>query len=242
MSRKTGRLAAFVAVLVAVGTMSLATSALAGVVTVQLTQEFKNWVVSGTLTPKKLNQPVALPQGSTFNGIAELQLIIEEHAKGPKVSGTVTGSVFVPPFNAALRLLGLVPTTVGVTFTQVGKTEGTIASAPESDCAESKGVSGSRGCVTLSVPTKAILGITEVGLLGIETPTHCETVEPVALPLSSNVTLVELINSGAHFTGTATIPPMRCDGLNGPAVGPLLTVLMSGPDNPYSLSITPPKA
>ena len=144
----------------------------------------------------------------------------------------------MPPFDATLNLL-VIPTTVGVTFTQVGQTEGTIVSTEEVNCAGAKGVSGSRGCLTLSVPTKANLGITEVGLSGIQTPTHCETSEPVTLPLSTDVPLTELLNSGAHFTGTATIPPMKCGGLSGIAVGVALTALMSGPDNPYALNIVP---
>jgi hypothetical protein len=200
-------------------------------------QPFTNWVVAGTLTPKKLGQPVELPPGSTFNGQAEIELTPGEgHAL---VSGTVTGSVFVPPFNATIDLGG-VPSTVGVTFTQVGRSEGTIASAPEVNCAGAKGVEGSKGCVALSVPTRANLGITEVGLLGIGVPTHCETSEPVTLDLSTHTTLPDLLTEGPHFTGTTTIPPMHCGGLSGIAVGELLTTLMSGPENPYSLSLSPP--
>jgi hypothetical protein len=189
--------------------MSVATTPASAFV-INIQQEFNNWVVSGSLTPKKLNQPVVLPEGSTFNGSADVALEIT--GGPPAVSGTVTGSVFVPPFNASLALLGLVPTTVGVTFTQVGKAEGTIASAPEAFCAESTGVSGSRGCVTLSIPTRANLGLTMVGVLGINTPTHCETSEPVTFPLSTHETLVELIDQGSHFKGTVTIPPIRCGG------------------------------
>ena len=239
MFRNVGRFTAVLAAVAALGAVSGSATASAAVGVVHLNETFSNWVVSGTLTDKKLDQPVQLPEGSTFNGSSELELIIsEEEGVGPVVSGTVTGHVFVPPFDASLNLL-VVPTTVGVTFTQVGQTEGTIASTEEVNCAGAKGVSGSRGCVTLGVPTRAILGITEVGLLGVETPTHCETIEPVTLPLSADVPLTELLSAGAHFTGTATIPPMRCDGLSGVAVGAALTTLMSGPGNPYALAISP---
>lgn len=237
MFRKAGRFTAVLAAVIALG--AVAGAATASAVIVHLNQSFNNWVVSGSLTPKKLGQPVQLPEGSTFNGSAEVELITGEGGMGPHLSGAVTGHVFVPPFNASLSLLGLVPTTVGVTFTQVGQTEGSIESVAESNCAGAKGVSGSRGCVDLSVPTKANLGITEVGLLGIQTPTHCETAEPVTLPLSTDVPFTELLNSGAHFAGTATIPPMKCDGLSGIAVGVALTALMSGPENPYALNIAP---
>ena len=32
------------------------------------TKELNNWTVSGTLTPRKVNQAITLPAGSTFNG------------------------------------------------------------------------------------------------------------------------------------------------------------------------------
>jgi hypothetical protein len=53
--------------------------------------------------------------------------------------------------------------------------------------------------------------------------------------------LAELLTVGPHFTGTTTIPPIRCDGLTGLAVGPVLTTVMSGPDNPYALNLAAPK-
>ena len=73
--------------------------------------------------------------------------------------------------------------------------------------------------------------------MGTNTPTHCETVEPITFPLSTHVTLVELIHEGAHFRGTVTIPPLFAVRDFGRGGGPLLTSLMSGPDNPYALFI-----
>ena len=130
---------------------------------------FINWELAGSLTPKKLNQSVALPKGSTFNGEAEVEYFnyLEE------IKGTITGTATVPPFNAQLNLLGLIPTTVGITFTQVGAANGVIGEAPLSTCP-----SGSETCVALHIPTKVILGMTVVGILGINVPTHCETSEP----------------------------------------------------------------
>src|SRR5271166_385254 len=64
--------------------------------------KFENWAVWGTLTPKKLNEPVTLPKGSVFNGVSELT--------EPANTGTVRGHLTVPPFTASLKLAGLVPT------------------------------------------------------------------------------------------------------------------------------------
>jgi hypothetical protein len=207
---------------------------------------FKNWSVSGYLTPKLLNEPVTLPAGSTFNGTSEL-----EESASKELSGTVTGTVAVPPFTAKLKLLGLVPTEVGLTFTQVGKPEGTIAEVPHSNCTgpESKYGPGSRICMLLNVPTQANLGITflnaslglPVGEVGVGATTKCETAEPVTFPLTTYVTLLELITIGPKFTGTATLPPIKCEGLEGIALGVALTAVMSGPENPYSLAIAPPR-
>lgn len=187
------------------------------------------WLVSGSLTPKKLNQPVVLPAGSRFNGTANLEL-------GETISGTLTGTVSVPPFTTTLTLLG-VPTTVGVTFTQVGKPNGTVNSTAPANCVGAP----EWGCLALQIPTKANVGITAVGLLGAKLPTHCETSEPISLPLSENLTLDELLGEpGPRFAGVATIPSVICHGLEGAVLGPALTAVMSGPDNPYAIGITPP--
>ncbi len=189
-------------------------------------------VVSGSLTPKKLNQPVTLPEGSTFNGSAEIEYLnyLED------ISGTIQGTVSAPPFNATINLLG-VPSAVGVTFTQVGPGDGTIAEAPQGDC---KAEPEAETCLTLSVPTKAKVGITAVGVLGIKVPTHCETTAPIAFALLTHLSLFGLEVYGPHFAGTTTIPSIACEGLEGVLLGPVLTAAMSGPENPYVLNITRP--
>jgi len=225
MSRKARRIAALAATVAAVGGTSVAATT-ASAITVPF--NFENWAVWGSLTPKKLNAPVVLPKGSTFNGTSELT------STETTVSGTVTGTIFVPPFNATVKVLGI-PTNVGVTFTQVGQAEGTIVEAPPANCTD-KRFGGS--CVTLSVDTRANLGITAVGILGIGVPTHCETTEPVAFALSATLSLGQQLAEGPKFTGTTTIPSIDC-GLTGILLSPVLTALMSGPDNPYLLHIGP---
>jgi hypothetical protein len=225
MSRKTRRTAALVAALATVGLMFIATTA-ASAITIDYT--FKNWALWGSLTPKKLNEPITLPAGSTFNGVGELV------TTPTTLTGTVTGSIFVPPFNAALKVLG-VPTSVGATFTQVGSTEGSLVEAPIADCA---GSHFGGNCVTLTVNSEAEVGITALGILGIDVPTHCEIVEPLKLSLKETLPLAELLDEGSHFTGSTYIPPVNC-GLTGLALSPVLTALMSGPENSYSLHIGP---
>ena len=126
------------------------------------------------------------------------------------------------------------PVNVGIAFSQVGEADGTVTPAPSADCA------AEGACVNLSIPTKANVGFTVVGILGITVPTHCQTSEPITLPLSANANLLEVTGKGTHFTGTVTIPPITCPGLKGLLLGPVLTAALSGPENPYSLSISPP--
>jgi hypothetical protein len=221
MLQQARRLVALTAALAVIGGIGAASAS-----AVELTVQFTNHAVSGYLTPKKLGEPVVLPKHSVFNGVA--------HLESPADTGTLTGSLSVPPFETSLKLAGLVPTTVGVTFTEVGTTEGTLAQAPAADCIEPV-VPG--GCTALHVTSKAVIGLTEVGLLGIGVPVHCETSEPVVFDLSTDVTFGDLLEIGPHFTGTVTIPSITCSGVEGVLVGPLLTTLMSGPENPYSLYI-----
>ena len=192
---------------------------------------FENWKLSGSLTVKKLNEPVVLPKGSTFNGVAEVTRF-----NATEIEGVLTGKIFVPPFKASLKIAGLIPTTVGVTFTQVGNAEGTMSTAspttPACANARFKGI-----CVLTSVNTKAIVGLTVVGVLGIEVPTQCHTSEPLDFHLTNVSTLSELIETGPSFTGTVTIPSITCQGLTGLVLGPAITLVMSGPENPYSLKI-----
>ena len=226
MSRKT-RIAMLAVTVSVVGIMSIG-AAQASAITLPYT--FKNWAVWGSLTPKKLNEPVVLPKGSTFNGVSLLTSTPTE------LSGVVTGTIYVPPFNTTLKLGGAVPTNVGVTFTEDGPQEGTITQAPATSCAPSR-FAGQ--CVTLKVISKANVGITETGLLGINVPTECETSEPIVFDLSTTVHLSQVLDAGPSFTGTTTIPSVKCGGLSGIALGVLLTGLMSGPENPYALNLGP---
>jgi hypothetical protein len=226
MSRKM-RIAMLAVAVSVVGIMSIG-AAQASAITIPFT--FTNWAVWGSLTPKKLNEPVVLPKGSTFNGVSQLTSTATEFF------GTVTGTIFVPPFNTTLKLGGAVPTNVGVTFTQAAPQEGTITQAPATSCAPSR-FAGQ--CVTLKVTSKANVGITETGLLGLNVPTECETSEPIVFSLSTTVHLSQVLYAGPSFKGTTTIPSVKCGGLDGVALGVLLTGLMSGPENPYALNLGP---
>jgi hypothetical protein len=229
MSLKIARTTGLAAILALVGAMSVATTA-ASARTFFVHVPFKNWVASGTVTPKKLNEPITLPEGSTFNGEALLDIFT--------YTGTASGTLFVPPFTATMKILG-VPETVGINLTQVGAAQGTVEPAPQAKCPGASG--GGSLCATLSVTAHVNLAITVVGVLGINIPTTCETSEPITFNLKDTLTLKELLEPGPRFTGTTTLPTMQCGGLEGVVLAPVLTTLISGPDNPYVLSIGPHK-
>jgi lysophospholipase L1-like esterase len=186
------------------------------------TQEFVNWVVSGSLKLRKLNQSVALPAGSTFNGESALNL-----ATG---SGKITGTIAVPAFEAPLKLFG-VPVQLGLTVSQAGASAGTIS--PDTAL---------EGGLSVSLPTKLNIGVTSFTILGLKIPNQCQTTEPLSLNLSDNLTFAELGSTGFHFMGTTTIPSVKCEGALGPVQGLVLSNLLSGPNNTYSLNIAPPTA
>jgi lysophospholipase L1-like esterase len=183
-------------------------------------QEFNNWVVSGTFALKKLNQTITLPQGSTFNGEAAINLLTE--------SGPLTGTFAIPSFEPTIKILGI-PAKVGLEIKQVGTIEGSIE--------QSKTVQGD---VTLSAPTKANVGYTTISILGLTIPTKCQSAQPLQLPLVDNLTVNELLTTGSHFTGTTTFPPVTCEGSLGTLEASVLNSLFAGPSNPYSITISPP--
>lgn len=221
MSRSRRHVVALLASLAPIAVAAMIALATPASAALTVKSEFKNWVVSGSLTPKTLNQPIDLPPGSTFNGVTTLEI------RESKVEGPVTGSLYVPPFKAMLNILG-VPEAVGIKFVPVGGVAGSIT--PGNGPFQ----------VVLSVPTKAVIDITSVGAIGAEVPVSCETVQPVTLNLATEENAFTLLFNGSTFTGTTTLPPVRCAGLTGLAEGVLLTSLMSGPENPYSITIAPP--
>ncbi len=103
-------------------------------------------------------------------------------------------------------------------------------------------------CVNVSVLTKVNVGITMLGTsvgaggvsLGVGVTTQCVTSEPIVFHLSTEVRLAALLVYGPQFAGTTTIPPLTCEGPEGLLLAPVLSAVMSGPDNAYALAISRP--
>ena len=213
--RNFRRRAALVPVGAVAATLALAVAGVSSASAADTIIKFNNWTLSGSVTVKKLNQSITLPKGSTFNGSADL------------TAGTISGDISVPAFTSSVKVLGI-PTTIGLTFTEAGPATGTIIDDPTTS-----------GNLDVNVSAKATLGITSLGILGINLPSSCKTSSAVSFPLVADVPALDLA-TGLSTTGTTTFPSVSCGGLLGGIEGPLLTTLFSGPGNSYSLTIAPP--
>jgi alpha-tubulin suppressor-like RCC1 family protein len=183
--------------------------------------EYANWVLSGAITDKKQGQAITLPQGSTFNGRGEVN---------PETGGgSVSGSLAIPPLSAEVNLFGVLPLHLGMTISATGQLEGALA--------KSETVPGDE---SLKIPLTLNVGVTSFDVLGLMFEPNCTTTENTALVLSDTLSREELLSKGWSFSGTTTLPRFTCEGQFGQLLAYVLDVLLSGPENPYSLRIAAP--
>jgi hypothetical protein len=131
---------------------------------------------------------------------------------------TLTGDVFIPEFTSTVRVLGI-PTQVTTKLEQVQPVQGTVTVDPDFT-------------VHLRSTTTALLRIKKLRLGLLSVPTTCRTAEPIVLTLNYDGPFAFPL----AFDGTTTIPRLTGCGLLGPTLGTLL----SGPGNPYHVTIAPP--
>jgi hypothetical protein len=132
--------------------------------------------------------------------------------------GALSGHVAIPEFTSTIRVLGI-PTQVTTKLDEVQPVQGTLKLDPDFT-------------THIRSTTTAILRIKRlrIGLLSV--PTTCRTASPLVLTLNYDGPFAFPIN----FNGTTTIPPLTGCGLLGPTLG----VLLSGPGNPYHVTLRPP--
>lgn len=155
---------------------------------------FTDYKVGGSLTVKKLNQPITLPAGSTFNGTANL------------TTHQLAGDVFIPEFTSTVRVLG-VPTRVTTKLEQVQPVRGTVT-------LDSTGLH-------VRSTTSALLRIKKLRLGLLAVPTTCRTAEPILLTLNYDGPLtLSLAFDGAttipRLTGCGLLGPTLGSLLSGP--------------------------
>jgi hypothetical protein len=206
MSRLKYRLATLAIAVVALGAIA-APAAQADTII-----PFTNWQVGGTLGVKKLNQNISIPEGSTFNGSANL------------TQGTLSGDTTIPDFNATVKVLG-VPTRIGLSIKETAPASGTLTL-------------NSDGTITIDAPVSSDIRIRtlSLGLLSISAGFNCHTSSPVVLPLHATAPLATALSSGLTFSGTYDLPTLTGCGL----LTPTLNLLMAGPNNPFNVTFRPP--
>lgn len=138
--------------LLAAGAVSVPAASAADVVL-----PFTNYKVGGSLTVKKLDQSITLPDGSTFNGSANL------------TTQQLSGHVSIPEFTSTIRVLGI-PTQVTTKLDEAQGAQGTIA-------LDETGVH-------IRSTTSAILRIKKLRLGLLSVPTTCRTADPIELTLN----------------------------------------------------------
>jgi hypothetical protein len=171
-----------------------------------------NWQVSGSLGIKKLNQDIPLPAGSTFNGSVNLDQGHDHRGHdGARFHRNRDGA----GYSAAHR-----------PFDQGGRLAERHVH-PQSD-----------GTATVNVDVAQDIRIKRIriGLLSLPAGFNCHTSSPVVLPLHATAPLGTALSQGLSFSGTYNLPPLTGCGL----LTPTLNLLMSGPNNPFNVSIKPP--
>ena len=127
------------------------------------------------------------------------------------------GHVAIPRFTSTITIAGI-PTQVTTQLKEVHPVKGTLTLG--------------QSATQINATTSAWLYIRKLHLGELSVPTTCRTANPILLHMDFDGPLFYPI----AFDGTTTIPPLIHCGL----LGPTLSTLMSGPDNPYHLTLAPP--
>lgn len=168
------------------------------------------WKLAGSLRLAKLNQTIALPSTSIFDGAANL------------TQKTITGRTLIPPFITTVNVLGI-NAKVSITLVPTGPIVGSIA-------LDDQGNLRLRGNAPISIR------INSLSALGLNLGTNCRTDGGTQIPLSFDGP-VSALGTGRFLSVTqVTIPTFTdCGGY-----GPILSGLISGSGNTISLIESPP--
>ncbi len=166
------------------------------------------WKLSGTMTLATMqNQIVTLPAASTFTSDADI------------TSRTLKNGVMtVPNFKASLKVVGI-PTSVGLSISQVGPVDGSVSL-------------DNAGQLHIHGTAKVNISITSLDGIGVGS---CTTETPVSLPLNFDGPVSAMGSGGLVFTGTTTFPKIK-----GCLTSSIISALMSGPGQGYKFVVTPP--
>ena len=183
--------------------------------------ELVNWTLAGALTDRKLREAIGLPSGSLLSASGELNT--------ETGSGSLVGAVQIPGSNVRVHV-GSLPIGLDVELAPAGALDGVLQAS-----------SARPGEEDLTLTTGLSIAVTSVQVLGLTFATSCETAGPISLVLEKTLALPTLEAAGAQFAGTTSLPRLTCSGgLAAGLLGPILSALLSGPENAYQITIAPP--
>ncbi len=143
------------------------------------------------------------------------------NASADITSGQFSGTASIPPIKDTINLLGI-PLSATVNL-QTSPLSGSVSF-------------GDNGILALNGSTSANVTIKSAGLGPFTLPLGCRTSKPLTLAL--NIAGPVGVFTGGTFaaSGTTSFPSLTGCGI----IGPLLSLLISGSGNPYTVSLTPP--
>jgi pimeloyl-ACP methyl ester carboxylesterase len=168
------------------------------------------WQLKGTVTEKKSGIAIEVPSGSTLS------------AEGDLTNETLTAQLSIPPINQTVSILGI-PIKIKGALTPTGTITGKVSLT-------------NSGVLSQSAVGDANMLVGSVGVGFFQVPIGCKTTEPIALPLSISEPVNALETGGFGINTEVTVPEFGGCGL----FGPVLSSLMSGPNNPISITASPP--
>lgn len=131
---------------------------------------------------------------------------------------TLKGSLNVPNFKQTLKIIGL-PIQVGLKIAPAGETTGSVS-------VDNAGMLKIRGTSPVDITVTSVLGIP----FG-----ECKTVKPVQFPLTFDGPISSLGNGALNFSGATSFPLIQ-----GCFISAILSGLMTGSGQTYSLTVSPP--
>jgi len=170
------------------------------------------WQLTGTVTEKKSGISIEIPAGATLSAQADL------------TNETLGAQLSIPPLNQTIKVANVIPINVKGSLTPTGPISGKVSLSTS-------------GVLSQSAEGSANMLVASVGLGFFTVPLGCQTTKPIQLPLSISEPVNALETGGFGINTEVTVPEFGGCGL---FFGPLLSSLMSGPENTISLTAAPP--
>jgi len=178
-----------------------------------LTVPLNDWALGGSMTLKKLGLSLAVPSTASITASADI------------TSGQFSGAATIPPITDTIKILGI-PLSTTVDLTLTGPLTGSVSLNP------------STGVLSLSGSSSANVTIKSAGIGPFTIPLGCRTKSAVPLSVNISQPVGQLIGAKFSASGTTTFPQLTGCGI----LGPILSLLVSGSGNPYTLTISEPPA